>query len=70
VALKMAMTTGCLLGLGVGPADPELLTLKALLRAASVVGYPAPEQGDSFDRSIVANWLVTGQREIAIRIPM
>jgi len=68
----MAVTTGRLFGLGVGPGDPELLTLKALrlLRAASVVAYPAPEQGDSFARSIVANWLGAGQREIAIRIPM
>jgi precorrin-2 C(20)-methyltransferase len=35
------MTTGCLYGLGVGPGDPELITVKALryLRAAPVVAY-------------------------------
>ena len=68
----MAATPGRLFGIGVGPGDPELLTLKALrlLRAAPVVAYPAPEQGDSFARSIVAIWLDVGQREIAIRIPM
>ena len=35
------MMKGRLLGLGVGPGDPELITLKALrlLRAAPVVGY-------------------------------
>ena len=68
----MAVIPGRLFGLGVGPGDPELLTLKALrlLRAAHVVAYPAPERGDSFVRSIVAIWLEEGQREIAIRIPM
>jgi len=64
--------TGRLYGIGVGPGDPELLTLKALrvLHAAPVVAYPAPETGTSFARTIVAQWLDRGQREIAIRFPM
>jgi precorrin-2/cobalt-factor-2 C20-methyltransferase len=64
--------TGQLYGIGVGPGDPELLTLKALriLRAAPVIAYPAPESGPSFARSIVARWIEAHQREIAIRIPM
>ena len=38
---------GTLYGLGVGPGDPELITLKALriLERASVLAYPAPEGG-------------------------
>ena len=63
---------GRLYGLGLGPGDPELVTLKALrlLRSAPVVAYPAPEHGDSFARAIAAQWLDGGQREIAIRFPM
>ena len=63
---------GTLYGLGVGPGDPELITLKALrlLRSAPVVAYPAPEHGDSLARSIVAEHLPGGQTEIAIRMPM
>ena len=66
------MTTGRLYGLGLGPGDPELVTLKALrlLRAAPVVAYPAPEDGDSFARRIVAEWLDRGQREIRVHFPM
>src|SRR5947208_9777155 len=63
---------GQLCGIGVGPGDPELLTLKGLrlLQAAPVVAYPAPEEGDSFARAIVAQWLRPEQREITIRVPM
>jgi precorrin-2/cobalt-factor-2 C20-methyltransferase len=64
--------TGRLWGLGVGPGDPELITLKAwrILRNAAVVAYPAPDDGASFARGIVARWLSPAQTELAIRIPM
>ncbi len=64
--------TGTLYGLGVGPGDPELITLKALrlLQAAPVIAYPAPEDGDSLARAIVAGHLPGGQHEIAIRMPL
>lgn len=64
--------TGTLYGLGIGPGDPELITLKALrrLREADLVAYPALEDGDSLARAIVAEHLPAGLEEYAIRIPM
>jgi precorrin-2/cobalt-factor-2 C20-methyltransferase len=64
--------SGTLYGLGVGPGDPELVTLKVLrvLRGLSVVAYPAPEAGASFARSVVASHMSPAQTEIAIRVPM
>ncbi len=64
--------TGTLHGLGVGPGDPELITVKALrlLKAAPVIAYPAPETGESLARSIVADHIPSGTEEIAIRMPI
>ena len=64
--------TGTAYGIGVGPGDPELITLKGLriIQRAPVIAYPAPEVGDSLARAIVAPHLPGGQREIAIRMPM
>ena len=61
---------GTLYGVGVGPGDPELLTLKAvrILQSVPVVAYPATPQGSAQARAIAAAWL-TGQREIPIVMP-
>jgi precorrin-2/cobalt-factor-2 C20-methyltransferase len=64
--------TGRLYGIGVGPGDPELMTLKAarILSAAPVVAYPAPNDGESSARAIAAGFIPAGRTEIAIRVPM
>lgn len=64
--------TGKLYGIGVGPGDPELLTLKAhrILTHAPVVAYPAPDDGKSFARAIVSQYLRPDQLEIPIVIAM
>lgn len=63
---------GTLYGLGIGPGDPELITLKALrvLGEAEVLAYPAPETGPSLAREIVASHLDGHHEEYEIRMPM
>ena len=64
--------SGRLYGIGVGPGDPELITLKALrvLQSADLIAYPAPETGESLARAIAAPHIPEGRAEFAIRMPM
>ncbi|MDA7984188.1 MAG: SAM-dependent methyltransferase, partial [Alphaproteobacteria bacterium] len=64
--------SGRLTGIGVGPGDPELLTLKGLsrLRGADVVAYPVLGGHESFTRRVVSDYLGEGQRELPLEIPL
>lgn len=63
---------GKLYGIGIGPGDPELMTLKAyrLISGAEVVAYPALEDGESFARSIAEDVIPADALEVTIHIPM
>ncbi|MBT2212615.1 precorrin-2 C(20)-methyltransferase [Actinomadura sp. NEAU-AAG7] len=64
--------TGHLYGVGLGPGDPELITLKAarLIGAADVVAYHSARHGRSIARSIAREHLREGQIEEALVYPV
>ena len=64
--------TARLIGVGVGPGDPELLTLKAMraLKEADVVAHFAKAGNASNARTIVAGHLPPGVTELPLRYPV
>jgi precorrin-2/cobalt-factor-2 C20-methyltransferase len=64
--------SGKLLGVGVGPGDPELLTIKAMraLKAADVVVHFAKDGNRSRARAIVEEHLSPAVTELELRYPI
>ncbi len=68
----MVPIPGRLLGIGLGPGDPELMTLKAvrLMGAAPVVAYFAKAGQCGIARGIAARWLTGRQEEVPLHYPV
>src|SRR5690242_7210778 len=64
--------TGKLYGVGLGPGDPELVTVKAarLIGAADVIAYHSARHGRSIARSVAAPYLREGQIEELLMYPV
>ena len=58
--------------IGVGPGDPELVTLKAarLIEAADVIAYPVTESGRARARATVDDHIRPTQVELGFTLPM
>ncbi|MEA2178317.1 MAG: precorrin-2 C20-methyltransferase / precorrin-3B C17-methyltransferase [Solirubrobacteraceae bacterium] len=72
--MSVAPTTGRLYGVGVGPGDPELVTLKAarIIAAADVVAYPVARRatGRGVARTTAEPHLRDGVIEVALTYPI
>lgn len=64
--------TGRLYGIGLGPGDPELLTMKAvrLIQSAHVIGYFAKAGRRGNARTIVDPWMTSKAEELPLHYPM
>jgi precorrin-2/cobalt-factor-2 C20-methyltransferase len=68
----MINSIGRLYGLGIGPGDPELITVKALrlLRSADVIAYPISDKNkQGLARSIVLEYINSEQIQIPLYFP-
>lgn len=68
----MVIKLGTLFGVGVGPGDPELLTVKAarLISNAGVVAYLAANGRDSTARDIARSYIPSTAEHLVIDMPM
>ncbi|GAA2391108.1 precorrin-2 C(20)-methyltransferase [Nonomuraea africana] len=68
----MNMVAGRLYGVGLGPGDPELVTVKAarLIGQADVIAYHSARHGRSIARSIALPYMREGQAEELLKYPL
>ena len=68
---EVIVKKGSLYGLGIGPGDPELLTIKAhrILTSVPVIAYPTMESGKVLARAIVADFIRPEQIEVPMPLP-
>jgi precorrin-2/cobalt-factor-2 C20-methyltransferase len=66
------MVKGTLYGVGVGPGDPELMTVKAwrLVSMAKCIAYLAANGGESTARAIAAPFMPDDADEVILDMPM
>ncbi|HEV2780876.1 MAG TPA: precorrin-3B C(17)-methyltransferase [Actinophytocola sp.] len=66
------MSAGTLYGVGLGPGDPELITIKAarLIGAADVIAYHCARHGRSIARSVAEPYLRGDQIEEPLTYPL
>lgn len=64
--------SGQITGVGVGPGDPDLVTVRAarLITAADVVAYHCAQHGRSIARAAAEPYLRAGQTEEVLRYPV
>jgi precorrin-2/cobalt-factor-2 C20-methyltransferase len=66
------ITLGTLQGIGLGPGDPELVTVKAvrLIQASPVLAYFAKKGCVGTARTIAASWIIPGTEELPLYYPI
>ena len=72
MSAPQAAPAGRLFGVGVGPGDPELMTVKACeaIAAADVIAYPNAQHGRSVARRIAARHLREDHIELPLAFPV
>ena len=72
VAASVPVVAGILHGIGVGPGDPELMTMRAvrLIRGARILAYFAKKGRRGHARTIVDPWIAQTCEEMPLYYPM